>query len=102
MDEEISKLIRNVVRCGPAMIKTTISRLQHQLAAVYDENEDGKLPHCRIGDHRNFYAAGHILGYANTKIDGDFLRCTHCELKVASSVQICSCAGESRTLLTHI
>jgi len=94
VDEEISKLVRNVVRCGPEVVKATISHLQHQLAAIYDENEDGKLPHCRLLSHRNngFYAIDNIFGYASVKIDGDFLRCRSCDLKVASSLQVCTCA----------
>lgn len=94
MDEEISKLVRSVVRCGPEAIKAAISRLQYQLANTYDDTEDGELPHCRLADHRNngFHGIDHIFGYANTSVDGDFLRCKSCHRKVASSVQICTCA----------
>ena len=94
MDEEISKLVRNVVRCGPDAIRATISNLQYQLANCYDTDEDGELPHCHLADHRNngFHGINHIFGYANTTVDGDFLRCKSCKRKIATSVQICDCA----------
>lgn len=95
MDEEISKLVRSVVRCGPEAIKATISQLKYQLANTYDDTEDGELPHCRLAEHRNngYYGGeDHIFGYANTRVEGDFLRCNSCKRKVATSVLICTCA----------
>lgn len=93
MDEEISRLVRNVVRCGPDAIKATISRLQDQLATFYDGKdspENGELPHCRLTDHRT-KIVGSYLCHPNTYIDGDFLLCKSCDRKVASSVRLCTC-----------
>jgi hypothetical protein len=100
VDEEISKLVRNVVRCGSDAIQATILQLKTHLGySLANEDEDNhELPHCRLRDHRcnDYYVGDHIFGYANTRIDGNFLLCKTCHKKVASSIQVCSCAWREK------
>lgn len=85
MDEEISKLVRTVIRCGPDAVRKTVSQLQTHLST----QTETKLPGCHLSAHRDGIKA--LLGYANAIIVGDSLNCNLCGERLDSSVQPCNC-----------